>query len=330
MSIDLVDRLTNRAMVGSNRLADVLGGQAEQLVIEQDRFYTPFWDEAFVDLSAIVSPGVYLKLQATPKWVFLEDKACAFAVKSTDGGVILMSSGLLALIAFCAYHSATASLIAVSGAGEAKLREFEDTFLHIVINHAVHGLPLPDSLETPSAQAYQHIVINRDCMTMFVLLHELGHIDLGHLDGRIVGPIDFQPRVPDIASELHAAEIEADDFACRAFANADALNATSTLFTAWTYAEAGRRLIRGASAHLSLSHPLSINRLDRLAHNLSLRTQGSAHQMTGVAQMVDRNAAIVAAPAEVGLRVEPLSQDEAIARHRTLLESHRRIVQSIT
>lgn len=328
MTIELVDRLMACALTGGVRLADVIGSCAQRLVIESDRLYTPLWDEAFVDLNAIIAPEAYRKLLAVPKWAFEEAKPCAFAVASTEGGIILASSGLLGLIGFCAYHSGAASVMAARGADEDKLREFEDMFLHIVTNHVVHGWPLPGRLEVSSALAYQKIVIHRDCMTAFVLLHELGHIDLGHLGGRDIGPIDFQPRIPDLPSQLHAAEIEADDFACSAFANPDALDVAATLLTAWANVEAGRRLIRGPSAHLSLTHPLSINRLDRLARRLSQRTDGASTPSCGAGIMVGRTAAIVENPSGVGLQAQLSTREEGLARQRTLLEGHRRIAQS--
>jgi hypothetical protein len=59
---------------------------------------------------------------------------------------------------------------------------------------------------------YQQVIVNRHCVIALVLLHELGH-RLGHLDAAPVGPVDFQPRVADLPSAIHAAENAADDFA---------------------------------------------------------------------------------------------------------------------
>jgi hypothetical protein len=278
-------------------------------------------------VSAILKLDTYRRLCETPKWIFPESRPCAFAVRAIEGGVILVSNGLTQFIAFCAYHAGIAGLMAGRGLGEFNLTLFEDIFLHIVANHVEHGWPLPDTIDVSTMEAYQHICIHRDCMMTLVLLHELGHIALGHLDATPVGPIAFQPRVVDASSELHSLEIEADDFALQAFTNTDALNIAATLLTAWAYAEACRRLTRGPSAHLRLTHPLSINRLNHLARRLSERKESAPESLPGLLAIVERTAVITESPSGVGLTAEPFSHEDGLARHRKLLDEHRRYAE---
>jgi hypothetical protein len=329
MAIQLIDNLNAFGITQGAGIVGLIENAALPITIESDRLYTPAWDEAFVDMKAIVRPDTYALLCSTPKWLFNEAKPCAFAVRGAHGGLILVSEGLIQLIAFCACHAGIASIMAQRGMHEEGLIRFEDTFLHIITNHAEHGWPLPEAIEVTSADAYRQIVVHRDCMTALVLLHELGHIVLGHLEGRTVGPVDFVPRLPDLDSDRHDAEIAADDFAFRAFVNSEALLVATTLLNTWSYVEAGRRLTRGPDAHLSLTHPLSINRLSHLANCLAQITSAQAIH-SGVDLALTRTAAIVEDPTNAGLEARAFSIEEGIKRHHQLLDEHRGILTPFT
>lgn len=323
MSNNILGEFTSLGVAPGGKLQRLLQTEALPIEIEGDRLYTPLWDEAFVDLKAIIRDDAYAGLCSTPKWLFDSAKPAAFAVRTAGGGLILVSEGLGRMIGFCAFHAGIASVMAMSGASEADLTAFEDTFLHIITNHVEHEWPLPDDIELKTEATYRQVIVNRDCMIAFVLLHELGHIRLGHLDAAPVGPIDFQPRVADLPSALHDAEIAADDFAFRAFTNADALNVATTLLTAWAYSEASRRLTRGSSAHLSPTHPLSVNRLSHLVQRLLEVAPQTPASIAGINQLVERTARLVESPEASGIKVMAISYDDGFARHRELIEQHR-------
>jgi hypothetical protein len=318
----LLESLKSLGINESAAASDLVHRTARPIVIENDRLFAPAWDEAFVDLRSVVAPDAYAALLQVPKWLFYDPMPRAFAVAGHEGGLILVSEGLAGLIAFCSFHTAAASVMAADVTNRRQIEPFEHLFIQIVTNHFQHGWSLPDSIDATHADGYHRMIVSRDSMMLLVLLHELGHIVRGHLEGRLVGDVDFLPRVADLTSHLHLAEIEADDYAMAAIVNTDVLNLSSTLLAAWTYAEVGRRVTRGGTAHLSVTHPLTINRLSHLARHIQSRLHTGVGNASRLELGVEWRADLVEAPAEAGLEAVPFTAEDGLARHRTLIAQH--------
>jgi hypothetical protein len=306
----------------TGEVARFLERKAAPLSLENGRLYAPNWTESYVDIPAVMSASAYTALAGCEKLVVDEPRPLAFAAKLDGAGYLVVSSGLIEFIAFCAYHAAVC--------GEASFRigedldAIDDGFLQIAANFVEHGWPLLGDIEANDAGVYQTMVVNRDCMLLFVLLHELGHIVCGHLERRPVSARDFDALLPDLHTPSHAREIEADRFACDAIANAHVLFVASTFFSAWTRIQVSRRVRLGERAHLSKTHPLAVNRLHRIRLILLSRKDEDVPQMiAGLESDLRRCAEMISNPTSFGLEVAEYSIPEGRARHEALIGQYR-------
>lgn len=116
----------------------------------------------------------------------------------------------------------------------------------------------------------------------FVLLHELAHIELGHLSNKKLRSERFQPVLlePEPLNQWQAEEMEADQYAWQLIqAETRHLFVPSIIFFLGAYA-----VIEVFSGHMTKAYPLAINRLSNL---LSL-TDMQANDMNIAVSWVDQ------------------------------------------
>jgi hypothetical protein len=294
------------------------------LVIENGRLFAPNWEEAYVDLASVLGEQAYAALLASKMLVFNDPRPTAFAAKIEGAGYLFVSAGLLELIAFCSYH------LAVCGAASfrqgADVDEIEDHFLQIVANFVDHGWPLLGDINAVQPSTYVTTAINRDCMLLFVLLHELGHVVCGHLDGSWLGIQDFSSYLPDLDTPSHGREIEADRYACDAITNPHVLYLASGFFSVWTLIQVSRRVRFGDTAHLSATHPLAVNRLHRVVVLLRERQDADSRgDIRGLEADLKRCAGIISDPDSFGLHAVRYSPEDGRIRHDALLKRYAEI-----
>ena len=291
------------------------------LTIESGRLFAPQWDEAFVDLQAVLVESVYDRLIKTSIIVVELSRPDAMVTRIHDRPVILLTSALIDLIAFWARHEAACG--AASFQSALILEEMDMSVLPILANFVEHRWPLLDEIATENLDAYRTMVINRDCMILFVLLHELGHIECGHLDGHKVVPRDFSSFIPDLDTPAQAREIEADRYACDAITNQHVLLLASSFFSAWTWVQVSRKVQRGKETHLSRTHPLAINRLHLIdSHLKSHATQGTVQDRLSLEAQLRRRGDLLRRPADFGVVALEFSWENGRARHNFLLAQY--------
>ena len=316
--VDLHAALEAERALSQGNPRRLLERRTAPLTIENGRLFGPNWDESYVDIQSVVTPEAFNRLVASGKLVFEDSTPTAFAARIHGTDYLLISAGLIELIGFCSYHVTVCGRAALQ-IGE-NLNELEDHFFEIVVNFVEHNWPLMEDVEATCLNTYKTMVINRDCIVLFVLLHELGHIACGHLDGNWLGMRDFSSLVPDLDTPSHAREIEADRFACDAIVNGHVLYLASTFLSAWTKVQVSRRVRHGEGAQLSVTHPLAVNRLHRISVLLRERQDpNSAGDARGLEADLKRCAEMMSQPEWFGFHAVEYSLLDGRARHDALL-----------
>lgn len=136
--------------------------------------------------------------------------------------------------------------------------------LGLLHRHLYHGEPMPNYralLKTNTDEQVKHALAGG--MT-FTLLHELGHIELGHHgDGACPRGIDLPFQVPENLSRHKLQELEADTFARDAM-----VEGYRPIHTAWLNTALGPHfLFETVLSQRGTEHPICINRLVHAHHS---------------------------------------------------------------
>lgn len=317
-----------RAGIEEAQLRDLMAVSGRPIVFERGRMFAPCWPEAYVDFDKAIAAPAMESLRSTEILMFDDPLPAAFAVQTAGGlPLILISEGMLGLATLAGFHVAASDR--ALGAGDARGQQArEDLYIQLVQAIAGKGLPCPDVMTVVSGRTYTDLAIHRETMAAFVLLHELGHIALGHLAGQPSGTMPDAPFFPDPGTPAHGMEIEADAFACDAFANIYALHTASTFWSTYALVEVGRRVTAHPGAHLSRTHPLGVNRLHAIGRKIEQRSPpAEAVPMRGFQASLNRVAQLLAAPEQGGLHRIEVANADVPAHHEALaklyLESFR-------
>jgi hypothetical protein len=167
-------------------------------------------------------------------------------------------------------HRANAEIV-VEGERLAEPLAFSMAAFSILSNAMARQFWLPPLEDMLGPRAKSEVMYAYRAGMLFVLLHELGHIELGHLglDGVRSERGHFDLAEPELLSEIQREELEADDFAFEALQSAyrgEIMPSLIFLFGAHAFMEV-------YSGHLSEKHPLAANRLWVLAQRTPLPAQ---------------------------------------------------------
>lgn len=118
------------------------------------------------------------------------------------------------------------------------------------------GEPLPDLKPYIDDNQLAAIRTSMSGAVAFILLHELGHLQLGHVTRNTVRPVTIQPAIPERLNTMQQQELEADQFVT------DCLyDQAKPLATYWQHqAVAFYSQLELLSGMRSEDHPLAINR----------------------------------------------------------------------
>lgn len=313
-----------RSGIEQVHLRDLATVGGKPILFERGRMFAPCWSEAYVDFDEVIAASAMASLRGTEILMFDDPLPAAFAVPAADDGMplILVSEGLLGLATLAGFHVA-ASDRALDDGDVAGQEAREDLYIQLVQAIAGNGLPCPDVMAVVSGRTYTDLAIHRETMTAFVLLHELGHIVLGHLSGQPAGVMPDAPFFPDPGTPAHRMEIEADAFACDAFTNLYALHTASTFWSTYSLLEAARRVIVHPDAHLSRTHPLGVNRLHAIGHKIEQRSPPDEPvPMRGFMASLDHTAKLLAAPDQAGLQRIEVTDIDLAAHHAALAKTY--------
>jgi hypothetical protein len=315
--------IRRRAGIEEAELRELTAVSGRPILFERGRMFAPGWPEAYVDFDQVITASAMTALRRTEILMFDDPLPAAFAVQTADGiPLILISEGMLGLATLAGFHVAASDR--ALGAGDVRGQPArEDLYIQLVQAIAGRGSPCPDVMTAVSRRTYTDLTIHRETMTAFVLLHELGHIALGHLTGDPSGIMPGAPFFPDPGTPAHGMEIEADAFACDAFSNIYALHTASTFWSTYALVEAGRRVTTHRDAHLSRTHPLGVNRLHAIGRKIEQRSPPDKPvPMRGFQASMDRTAQLLAAPEQGGLHRIEIANADVSVHHEALVKRY--------
>lgn len=184
---------------------------------------------------------------------------------------IFIGNGLLNLITACGYWANFCESLPPSLDQIKPLKEFPTVSvsdaIHVYLfalmhRHHQYGEPLPDfrtlSVDRSGSHSDQFVRNAVSGAATFILLHELGHLQLNHISGeKPIRPIDVPLAVPQDLSNYQLKELEADDYAMMALEEK-----LRPLHSAWIDMALNFNLMQetllGSRGQM---HPININRL---------------------------------------------------------------------
>ena len=255
-------------------LADIKAGcVAARIDSEESRWLA----QLIEDSPELLAPGARRLFDGIELYAVDSDHPNAFARIAAGTPQILVFSGLRHLIHYFAdfvtvlallqSHRADATIDDGQGGAHPEAFLFSMACT-VVLADFVTTNRIPATLhDLLGPQAQNNVRIGFRTALLFVLLHELGHLELGHLSD---GPLSEVAHVgllePETLSLRQADELAADEFAIAQIAPAYRADLISSLMLLM----GGFALLEAFYGGLSASHPLAINRLARLADLLEL------------------------------------------------------------
>lgn len=189
----------------------------------------------------------------------------AFAEATNEAERIVVGQGLVDLIAHTVFASYLQSKIPSKWNSFHLLKYRRDMNLPALLatnlflhqqHFYCHNYPLPDITSIISPEEKLEGQIGIGGAVTFILLHELGHHRLGHLDNEAVRPQHFTNLVNETLNPIQQQEYEADQFALESL-----LEPARVIGTYWQRnAAAFFTELELVSGERSEEHPLSINR----------------------------------------------------------------------
>jgi hypothetical protein len=166
------------------------------------------------------------------------------------------------------------------------------------------------------AVARQRSDLGYGAAALFLVMHELGHHVLGHLDaGYKSERMAMEPRIPESLGPIQQMELEADAYALQCFApkiRAPVISSVMFAFGPFAFLET----FRGS---MDAHHPLTVNRLAALATDLSFPDEPELEQACRsiIASHVDRFMRLATDRAESGGDISHRIRD-----HLSLADAH--------
>tara|TARA_R110002049_G_scaffold285233_1_gene466033 strand:+ start:4014 stop:5015 length:1002 start_codon:yes stop_codon:yes gene_type:complete len=116
--------------------------------------------------------------------------------------------------------------------------------------------PLPNLRPFVGESTLKSIRTSMSGAAAFILLHELGHLQLGHVTSNVVRPVTFRPAIPEQLNVMQQQELEADQFVTHSL-----YEQARALATFWQHQDvAFYSQLELLSGKRSEDHPLAINR----------------------------------------------------------------------
>lgn len=197
---------------------------------------------------------------------FLPLPVClAFSSVIKGRPVIVVSRGLTDIIAYTIYAAHLNNLIPpnfeqyhlLAYRRDMPLTDlFSNALLLFSIRNFCAGEPLPNTFAPLTGAVHRDCNIAISGAVTFILLHELGHLVLGHNDNDIARPIHYPQAVDEMLSPFQQQELEADKFALQCLHPAARAMGTYWHDHAINFFSQ-MELVSGARHN---SHPLAINR----------------------------------------------------------------------
>ncbi|CAA0099493.1 Uncharacterised protein [Halioglobus japonicus] len=207
------------------------------------------------------------------------------AAYSKPPGQIVIGNGLMNIISACGYWSSLCGALPSGLAHLDPLPQFPNIPLDdalgvllfaLIYRHYQYGEPLPDfrawQWDTPLATLDRQVVDSVAGAATFILLHELGHLVLGHhADPRAILPLDVPLAVGQSLSRYQHMEFEADRFALEAL-NLDHRSVHFPWINMALNFHLQRETVLGERP---VDHPINLNRLYYAQTSLSDTIAGS-------------------------------------------------------
>jgi len=204
--------------------------------------------------------------------------ANALACTRQSEPCIVVFKGFLDLIRYFAslvtvmselqHHRANAVIYDGEGRAHSEVELFSLAGFSNLADFIISGRPLVPLRDMLGSQAGQNVDLGVAVSTIFILLHELGHVELGHLRKGTVRAETTQIALlePQALNREQTEELEADAFALKMIQpEYRALIQSSLIFALGSFA-----FLEAFSGGKSKSHPFTFNRLSKLAEASNL------------------------------------------------------------
>lgn len=217
----------------------------------------------------IVKSEVREKLARAEMYLLPYPVCSAYIRKFDSRTVMVIGSGLIDLIETTSYATQVLGFLPPECDEIEPLEELPgyslsnimDQFCFLLLHGYSHrGAPLPNFLALCDQEMIQRARISFAGGLAFALLHELGHIELNHLDSKNTRISEARTTITEELSLRQRQEIEADEFALNSFED--------------EFSEIGQFFLKSAfdffvkseviTGEFSAQHPLTINRIYHL------------------------------------------------------------------
>ncbi len=230
---------------------------------------TRLWNFAMAQ-NEIVRPEILERLKSIEIYGVDFHVCDAFPRVSEQRRQIIIFDGFLYLLRFCVDLYSVLSLmeryrteevIDLDGSSIDEGLAFSMAAHALMVEAVQTGHVLIDIGDMLGPNANRQAAIGFKGAILFLLLHELGHIDCGHLeDGSFSERSNIELLVSETLDDAQKKELEADDFAMAAI-DAKIRNGfvSSAIFSLLPFA-----FIEVFSGPVNLTHPLTVNRIGQL------------------------------------------------------------------
>jgi len=145
----------------------------------------------------------------------------AYSKPKDTGNLIVIGSGLLNLICACGYWANFSESLPDKFDQTFPLKKFPNTsvrdavpvfLFNLIYRYYVFGESLPDFASLAPESIHQKVKNAMAGATAFILFHELGHLELNHLENDTIRPMRPPTVVDEALSLYQRQELEAEQF----------------------------------------------------------------------------------------------------------------------
>ena len=222
----------------------------------------------------------------------LESPTCdAFVYRYEDQPCIMVFDGLLYLLR---YYVDLQQLLALLAPLEDEIEVGGQTIGlglacslagHVIFVSCIKNATLPADIgHVLGPNATRRAEYGYGAAALFYVLHELGHIQCGHLGVRwriLSERVQLQMRVPEDMIEAQRLELEADEYALRHFVP----EVRGSIISSVMFAMLPFAFVESFQGRLDREHPLTVNRLAQLAKKVEFSEE--PHLAATVMDIVD-------------------------------------------
>ncbi|MEW8071626.1 MAG: hypothetical protein AB2801_09785 [Candidatus Thiodiazotropha endolucinida] len=190
----------------------------------------------------------------------------AYSKPKPKSDSIILGNGLLNLICACGYWAFFVESLPESLDKHYPLEQFPRTSVRdavpvflfsLLYRHYCYGEPLPDMSRLIPNKIHEKVRHAIAGAATFILIHELGHLRLGHLDNKNIRSMNVQLVVDEALSTYQLQELEADEYVLNAI-----LPEYRPLHSLWVNMALNFHIQSEILlSHKSSEHPISVNRL---------------------------------------------------------------------